>query len=100
MLLREAAASGHTMDYDPLIKSQLASRNQLWGLVWCKFGHMTLKIWGGRRALMLLREAAASGKWPKSSAARQVSTPLSSKQKPISKGFKDFCLEAKARIWP
>ena len=25
-----------------------------------------------RRALMLLREAAASGKWPKSSAARQM----------------------------
>jgi len=27
-----------TVDYDRFIKSQLASRNQLKGLVWCKFG--------------------------------------------------------------
>jgi len=25
-------------------KSQLASRNQLWGLMFCKFGHVTLKL--------------------------------------------------------
>jgi len=34
----------HTMEYDPFIKSQLASRNELEGLMWCKFGHVTLKI--------------------------------------------------------
>ena len=27
----------HTVDYDPSIKSQLASRNLLEGLLWCKF---------------------------------------------------------------
>ena len=31
----------HTVDCDPFIKGQLASRNQLSGLVWCKFGHAT-----------------------------------------------------------
>ena len=31
----------HTVEYDPFIKSQLAARNYLYGLVWCKFGHVT-----------------------------------------------------------
>ena len=31
----------HTVDYDPFIKSQLASHNQFQGLTWCKFGHVT-----------------------------------------------------------
>jgi len=30
----------HTVEYDPFIKSQLASRNQLQGRVWCKCGHV------------------------------------------------------------
>jgi len=34
----------HTVEYHPFIKSQLALRNQLEGLLWCKFGHVTVKI--------------------------------------------------------
>ena len=34
----------HTEEYDPFIQSQLARRNQLSGLMWCKFGHVTFKI--------------------------------------------------------
>ena len=30
----------HTVEHDPFIKSQLASRNWLQGLMWCKFGHV------------------------------------------------------------
>ena len=30
----------HTMNYGPFIKIQLASRNQLEGLMWRKFGHV------------------------------------------------------------
>jgi len=33
-----------TVEYDPFIKSQLAARNQLYGLIWFKFGHVTLEI--------------------------------------------------------
>ena len=36
-----------SMDCDPFIKSQLASRNLLSGLTWCKFGHVTVEISGG-----------------------------------------------------
>ena len=32
------------MDYETFIDSQLASRNQLYGLMWCKFGQVTLEI--------------------------------------------------------
>ena len=28
-----------TVCYDPFIKSQIASHNELWGLMWCKFSH-------------------------------------------------------------
>ena len=38
----------HTLGYDPFIKSQLASRNELEGVVWCTFGHVTLNFWGER----------------------------------------------------
>ena len=31
----------HKVKCDPLIKRQLASRKSLWGLMWCKFGHVT-----------------------------------------------------------
>ena len=31
----------HTMEFNPFIKSQLASHNQLGGVMWCKFGHVT-----------------------------------------------------------
>ena len=31
----------HMVENDPFIKSQLASRNQLYGLMRCKFGHVT-----------------------------------------------------------
>ena len=34
----------HTVDYDPFIKSQLASLNQLEGVMSCKFGHMAPQI--------------------------------------------------------
>ena len=37
----------HTVDYDPFIKSQLASRNWLKGLMWCKFGHVTVELSSG-----------------------------------------------------
>ena len=33
--------SYHTVEYDPFIKRQLASRNQLEGQMWCNFGHVT-----------------------------------------------------------
>jgi len=32
------------MEYDPFIKSQLASRIQLWGFMLCKFSHVTFEI--------------------------------------------------------
>ena len=31
----------HTVEYDTFIKNQLALRNWLSGLMWCKFGHVT-----------------------------------------------------------
>ena len=34
----------HTMGYDPFIKSQLASHNQLEGLLWCTLGHEVVTI--------------------------------------------------------
>ena len=34
----------HTEDYDPFIKSQLPSRNQLKGRMWCKCGHVIPQI--------------------------------------------------------
>ena len=34
----------HAVEYDPFIKSQLASGNLLEGLMRCKFGHLTLRI--------------------------------------------------------
>ena len=33
----------HTVDYSPFIKTQPASRNQLWDLVKCNFGHVILE---------------------------------------------------------
>ena len=33
-------ASPHMVDYAPFIKSQLASRSQLQGLMWSKFGYV------------------------------------------------------------
>ena len=33
----------HTVEHDPFIKSPIAPRNQLYGLRWCKFGHVTVK---------------------------------------------------------
>ena len=33
----------HTVVYGPFITSQLASRNELECLMWCKFGNVTLK---------------------------------------------------------
>ena len=40
----------HTVDYDPFIKSQVASSNQVEGLMRCKFGHVAL-ILGGNETL-------------------------------------------------
>ena len=40
--LLSALLKRHTVGYDPLIKSHLASRN--WGLIKCKSGHVTLEI--------------------------------------------------------
>ena len=39
----EFRASSHTGEYDSFIKSQLESRNQLQGLMQCKFGHVAFK---------------------------------------------------------
>ena len=39
---------GHTAENDPVIKIQLASRNQLEDLVWCKFGHVPRGFQRGR----------------------------------------------------
>jgi hypothetical protein len=33
----------HRVQCEPFIKRQRASHNQLWGLMWCKFGHVTFK---------------------------------------------------------
>ena len=42
---RKVSAPGnHTLDYDPFIQSQLASRNQLEGPTWCEFAHATFEI--------------------------------------------------------
>jgi len=38
----------HTVEFDPFIKSQLASHSQLLGLLWCTFGHVTLEFWSQR----------------------------------------------------
>ena len=40
--------SYHTVDYDSFNDSPPASRNQLWALLWCKLGHVTFEISGGR----------------------------------------------------
>ena len=34
----------HSVEQDPVVKSQLASRHQLQSLMWCRFGHVTLKF--------------------------------------------------------
>jgi hypothetical protein len=34
----------HTIDYDPFIDSQVASRNSRQGLMSCKIGHVTLRF--------------------------------------------------------
>jgi len=34
----------HTVEHDPFIKRQITSLNYLWGLMWCKFGHVTIEI--------------------------------------------------------
>ena len=39
----------HSVEVDSFIKSQLASRSQLSGLIWCKFGHVTTRSWGGTK---------------------------------------------------
>ena len=36
----------HTVKYDPFIKSQLVSGNQLSDLMWCNFGHATPQMLG------------------------------------------------------
>ena len=46
--LESKSCPHHTVEHHPLIKSQLASRNQLEGLVWRKFGHVPRGIPGGR----------------------------------------------------
>ena len=43
-----AMYTGPTMEYDTFIKSQLASRNLVQGLMWCKFGHVFPGILGER----------------------------------------------------
>ena len=36
-----ANITNHTVEFDPFIKSQLASHNQFESLMWCKLGHVT-----------------------------------------------------------
>ena len=33
----------HTVEYNLFIKSHLASRNEIYGLMWCNFGHATFE---------------------------------------------------------
>ena len=41
-------SEGGGEEYDPFIKSQLASRNEREGLFWCISGHVTVQNVGGR----------------------------------------------------
>ena len=40
LMIAVRTSTDHTVNYDPLIKRQLASRNSLEGLARCKFGHV------------------------------------------------------------
>jgi hypothetical protein len=47
IVIRQLQPGGHTIstvDHDPFVQSQLASRNEPDCLLRCKFGHATLKI--------------------------------------------------------
>jgi hypothetical protein len=46
--IRNLGPPNHTVAHDPFIKSQLASRNQLEGLMWYTFGHVHRRFQGGR----------------------------------------------------
>ena len=39
-----SAKQPHTVEYDLFIKNHRASRNQLQGLMWCRFGHLALNL--------------------------------------------------------
>ena len=47
-VITQAAGRIHTVEYEPFIRSQLASRNSLQGLMWCKFGHVPCGFPRGR----------------------------------------------------
>ena len=34
---------GYTVELDPVIQSQLETRDEVDGLMWCKFGHVTAR---------------------------------------------------------
>ena len=42
-------APGHTVEYDSFIKSQLLSRNEMWGFMQCNFAHVTPQRLGGTK---------------------------------------------------
>ena len=48
------------MEYGPLIKRQVAARNLLEGLVWCKLGHVPRAEFRGGKPLELHRVALIS----------------------------------------
>ena len=58
----------NTVKYDPFIISQLASRNLLWGLVWCKSGHVMFEI----RNNDIIRVGGPYPDWGKLSSASQL----------------------------
>ena len=39
-VLDESFPARHTVDYNPVMKRHLASRNELQGHMWCKCGHV------------------------------------------------------------
>ena len=53
--------SFHTVEYDPFTESQVASRNQLYGLMGFKFGHVTADFRGNETPALHRTERPLSG---------------------------------------
>ena len=84
----------HTVEYDPFITSHLAPPNSLQGLTWCKFGHVTLKIWDKKRFKDYFI-VFTSVVW----SVRVLHSHCRAKKEQRLK-IKDLFLRAKARTWP
>jgi len=44
----------HMVEYDPFIECHIASRNQLWGHIWCEIDHKPHRFQGSRNPPGLL----------------------------------------------